>query len=380
MSQIISSAEDIFLEIKQHLEKKQARRVFVFTGKSSFANASYREQFENVFKSCEKVHFFNELIPNPTIESIIQGVSEFRTGDWDLVIAIGGGSVIDSAKIITFFAKQEFSIQDYFSLKPENFTEIPEIWAIPTTSGTGSESTQFATFYINKVKHSLDLIQILPRKVFLHSIFTMELPPYITACTAADALCQAIESYWNVKSTAESRELAAKAIKLIYNSFEKCVLEPNAKARTEMAIGSNLAGQAIQITRTTAAHAVSYPMTSFFDIPHGQAVCATLPSFLSFNGEVSESDLSDPRGVKFVKEIVLQISNMLGCGSADEARKKLGNLFQKCGLKITLRDLGITSQGDLDIIIQNGFNPARVKNNPRLVTEENLRQLLVELT
>lgn len=378
MKQQINSGNNFSQVFPKFLKENDYKNLLIFTGKKSYENSNFKLILENELKNVS-THFYNDLIPNPTDISIERAVSKLKGMDFDLIVAIGGGSIIDAAKIINFFMNQPFTLSEYFKNNPTEIENCPPICAIPTTSGTGSESTQFATLYINKKKHSLDSIKVIPKYLFLDSIFTENLPPYITACTGADALAQAIESYWNVNSTDESKKIAGEAITIINDSLLDAVEYPNASNRLAMAIGSNLAGQAIQLTRTTAAHAVSYPMTSFYNIPHGQAVSVTLPYFIEFNGEVSESECTDKRGVDYVINTLFSISNLLGTSSPNDAKNHLLKLFKDIGLETNLSGLNITSNEQIQTIINNGFTPQRVKNNPRLVTPEKLEQLLINI-
>ena len=143
-----------------------------------------------------------------------------------------------------------------------------------------------------------------------------------------------------------------------------------------MAIAANYAGKAINITKTTACHAISYPITSYFHVPHGHAVALTLPSMLMYNSEVTAEDLSDPRGLQFAKNIIDQLVSILGASNAQDAKEKILNLMKQIGLETRLSELGIESADDINLIVENGFTPNRVKNNPRLLTETQLRNIL----
>ena len=140
---------------------------------------------------------------------------------------------------------------------------------------------------------------------------------------------------------------------------------------------ANLAGKAIDITLTTACHAVAYPFTSYFGIPHGHAAALTLGSMLVYNSQVSEKDCLDKRGPDYVRKTIQEITKILGCKTAEEAKEKIEQLMVNVGMKTKLSELGL-KENDLDIIVKNGFNPERVKNNPRLLTEQNLRNILKE--
>ena len=143
-----------------------------------------------------------------------------------------------------------------------------------------------------------------------------------------------------------------------------------------MAKGAHLARKPIKLTKTTALHAISYPMTSYFGVPHGHAVCLILPAMLHYISGVTENDLTDTRRREYVIKTLKEIAMLLCEKSMGNVPKRLGNLLQEIGLETNLSALGIKSQDNIEIIITNGFNPQRVKNNPRKLSKKALRHIL----
>lgn len=331
-------------------------------GKNSLRNSQAGiELFKTLQNSTFEV--YDNITPNPQLSDINTISKQINHQHPTLIIAIGGGSVIDTAKA---------------ALAHKPLKRRPEFLAIPTTAGTGSESTQFATYYDGKVKKSFDNPMLLPTMVILSHEFTQHLPKTIAAETGADALCQVIESYWNITSTAESRLLAQESITLILKSIKSAVQDNDKSARQDMLHASNLAGRAINITRTTAAHSISYPITSYFGIPHGQAVSITLPHILAYNYEINEKECQDKRGVRFVVETLNEINHLLGADNSTKAKEVLLNLFEGIGLKTKLSDL-IPNRESIEVIIKNGFTPERIKNNPRYISQNSMRELLTKI-
>jgi alcohol dehydrogenase class IV len=313
---------------------------------------------------------FHDFELSPKYEDVQRGIALFREQNCDCVIGVGGGSVMDMAKSVAIFAYQPEALNDRNISK----REVPLI-AIPTTAGTGSESTHFAVIYIGKEKHSIAQQSMLPDYAILDPEFTLGLPPYITACTGMDALCQGIESFWSVHSTAASRVYSEKGIKLALDNIVKAVNEPDRESRENMLTASHLCGSAINLAFTTAAHAVSYPLTSYFGIAHGHAVALTLPHFILFNGGVNEETCQDSRGLPFVRDRLQELMRILGVRDTSEAAGKLLGIMDAIGLAQRLSDFGIKDR-DLSTIVKNGFNPNRVKNNPRTLTADGLETLL----
>jgi len=158
----------------------------------------------------------------------------------------------------------------------------------------------------------------------------------------------------------------------------KNVNNPNTISREKMLIASNLAGKAINIAKTTAAHSVSYPITSYFNVPHGHAVALTLPYFIEFNNDVSLENLQDNRGIEFIKDRMSELFTILKVNTANKAKDKIINIMKKINLETRLSKLGINGN-NIDIIIENGFNLQRIKNNPKLFREKDLRILLEKI-
>jgi len=361
------------------LKKKKFQKIFLITGRKSFENTNIEKIILNILKNYEIYHF-NDYSLNPNIVDIKKGVKLFIKENCDVIIAIGGGTVIDIGKCISILSTNQGTIEDLiFKRNQIKQNGIPLI-RIPTTAGSGSEATHFAVVYIGKRKYSIaDKRYMQPQYVIIDPQFTLSLPSNISAVSGMDALCQAIESYWNINSTKRSKKYAKRAIKLVLNNLLKVVRKPDRSSRFNMVLAANFAGKAINLTKTTVCHAISYPITSFFNIPHGHAVALTLPSMIVFNSEVTEEDILDIRGVEYVKKTMADLISIIGAATFLEAKNIVNNLMQKIQLETKLKKLGVITNDDIDLIIENGFNPDRVKNNPRKLTESKLRKIIEEI-
>jgi alcohol dehydrogenase class IV len=249
--------------------------------------------------------------------------------------------------------------------------KIPLI-AIPTTAGSGSESTHFAVVYINGCKYSVSHVSIRPNYVLLVSSLTYKCPPYLTACSGSDALCQAIESYWSVQSTEESRSYAKEAILLLWKYLPQAV-ENDLDARRNVMLAANLAGRAINISFTTAPHACSYGLTAYAGIPHGHAVSLTLPYFFDLNMNVSADNCIDLRGAVFVRERMNELLFFLNC-KTENVKEKLSSFFELLfGNKNEEAIAGITD--DLRIQLALSVNLQRLQNNPVKISKEDIENI-----
>jgi len=216
---------------------------------------------------------------------------------------------------------------------------------------------------------------ILPDKVIIDPELTYSLPPEVTATSGMDALSQAVESYWSVNSTEESKEYSTEAINLILQNIDSAVNSPSSESRAGMSKGANKAGKAINITKTTAPHAISYSMTSYFGVTHGQAVSLTLGEFFVYNYEITENENNDKRGIKYVKDNIEELVKLFECKNVYEVKLKLDRLMKRLNLRTRLSETGIKSENDINIILDN-VNTERLRNNPRLLSKKNLNTIL----
>ena len=271
MDQKIYSGYGSYRKLQSILKEYQLNRIFLVTGKTSYESSGAAERLGNVLAEVDHIRFCDFEV-NPKIEDIKDGLELFKNEKCDFVVGVGGGSVLDIAKAIALLASQQAQPEEIIKgVSKITARQIPTVM-IPMTSGTGSESTQFSVVYIGKSKYSLQHESLVPDFAILDPTFTKNLPAYIAAYTGMDAMCQGIESLWSVNSTKASRTKSCEAIKMAVSNLPAAVNNSNEDSRENMLLASNLAGRAINVAQTTAAHAASYPLTSYFGIPHGHAV------------------------------------------------------------------------------------------------------------
>ena len=268
---------------------------------------------------------------NPTIEFAENLLKEAK--NCDEIVSIGGGSTIDVGKFLAFSLNKKHT-------------------AIPTTAGSGSEVTKFAVFIKGGEKISWENDKLIPDKFILDPSLVVSLPPHQTASGGLDALCQAIESYWSPLATKESKYYSIAAIILVMDNLEKSYKEPeNEELRKYMLWAANFSGRAINITRTSICHAVSYPLTIHYKIPHGIACALTLSAFMGFYGvKVFFTDTSYYRLVfKRIDELIK---------SLDIDVKKLLSII------------------DFEMVATEALQSERAKNVPFEISKKNLIKLL----
>jgi alcohol dehydrogenase class IV len=245
--------------------------------------------------------------------------------------------------------------------------------AVPTTSGTGSEATHFAAIYVDGKKVSVSHPMLRPWAAILDERLHRAMPRPLAAVTGLDALGQAMESLWAVGSTEESRVYAAAGLKLIAGSLVASGVEADADARRAMMLGAHLAGRAINISKTTASHAMSYQLTQRFGIAHGHGVALTLGHVAAANAEVAEGECIDPRGVEHVRRWVQEGASILGC-APEELPGFIAGLVEQLGLPPTLAEAGVP--GEALNSLSEAIDPTRMGNNPRRLSLDESRALL----
>lgn len=305
--------------------------------------------FLNIRNAIEAINLpivdFDRFTPNPLYEQVCDGVDCFNQGGCDAILAIGGGSAIDVAKCIKLFCKMNSNAiylqQEYVE------SQIPFI-AIPTTAGTGSESTRNAVIYFKGAKQTVAHDCLIPNFAILEPSVLETLPLYQKKCTMMDALCQGIESWWSVNHTTESREYSKKCIELIRQNWESYIFENNLNAARQIMIAANYGGRAISIAQTTAAHAMSYKITSIYKLPHGHAVAVCLPEIWEFMLSQSDACIDPPFSLPYFRKMMqeLELENPV-FGNKEEELK----------------------------VLCTSVNPIRLKNNPVVLRIEEITSL-----
>lgn len=290
---------------------------------------------------------FRDFAPNPVYEDVCKGVELFRKENCDAILAVGGGSAMDVAKCIKLFSRMDDN-RNY--LQQEYADSGVLLAAIPTTAGTGSESTRHAVIYYRGEKQSVSHTSIVPDYACLIPSVLDNLPLYQKKCTMLDALCQAIESWWSVSATAESIAYSRIAIEGIRDNW-KAYLGGDKEAAEEILLAANFAGRAINITATTAAHAMSYKLTSLYGIPHGHAVALCLP-------EVWKAMLDAAHLQSVFAALPVDVNWF---------RQLLEDMEME---KLNPRDRGAELE-----ILADSVNPVRLKNNPVPFSRDTLKAM-----
>lgn len=314
-----------------------------------------------------EVAAFDEVEPNPDIDGLDAVLPMLREARAALILAVGGGSAIDTAKGLAVALPAPgwrfgAHFRDGGALPPHD--PLP-ILAVPTTAGTGAEVTPFATIWDKaaRQKHSLQSGLLIPRGVILDAELTLGLPRATTIASGLDALSHAFEALWNVNASNLSDGFALQALRLLFRHLPMVVEQPRALAgRASMLEASLLAGMAIAQTRTALVHSMSYPLTAALGVPHGLACGAFLAGVLAYNAEADDGRIA-------------RAAQALGFGDIATLRRALDDLLARLGLADALAAAGAT-RATVEPLAGQMINPARAGNNLRSAATSDVRRIL----
>ena len=307
---------------------------------------------------------FDQFTPNPLYEDVVKGVELFNAEQCDTILAVGGGSSMDVAKCIKLYCKMQ---KDRLFLEQEYTDTGVRLIAIPTTAGTGSESTRYAVIYYDGKKQSVTHDSIIPDVAILEPEVLKTLPLYQKKCTMLDALCQGIESWWSVNSTDESKEYSKIAVETIVKHWQEYIFANTDEAAEKIMMAANYAGRAICITQTTAPHAFSYKLTSMYGLPHGHAVAVCLPVIWEYMTDNMDKCI-DSRGKNELAATFRQIAGAMGVLDVRSAIKSFLALLDAMGIQ---RPAAADREKELEILTIS-VNPTRLKNNPVELNRETI--------
>lgn len=325
----------------------------------------------------EKVKF-SDFKPNPLYEQVCNGIELLKSSHCDTILAVGGGSAIDVAKCIKLavLAKEGNAaiIPPLVSQRlPIDGAKIPFI-AIPTTAGTGSESTHNAVMYYGGAKQTVTNDGVLPDYAVLEPSVLKTLPLYQKKCTMMDALCQGIESWWSINSTDESKVYSKNTVELIMAIWRKYIFDNDNEAAAQIMLAANYGGRAINITQTTAPHAMSYKITSLYKLPHGHAVAVCLPEVWTYMLEHPEECI-DKRGSEYLMGVFNEIAHSMGVGTPTEAIALFRDMMKEMELGNPESE---NREADLEVLVSS-VNPVRLMNNPVGLLKDIIKSIYSEI-
>lgn len=339
---IISEADSMRQKLGTLAKQYRATSAIIVTD-SGIAQLGYVDIAQQSLQEAGvNVVVFDSVVADPPVAIVNDAIKIARDNSCDLVIGLGGGSSIDTAKIVALHPNEFESVNDILDKDVSDFNKLP-LFAIPTTAGTGAEAT-FVSVITAKdgSKKAIYTPKILPDVAILDATLTLKLPRHITAATALDAMVHCVEAYTSrTKKNLISDALAVKGLQMLWNNFEKVLNQgDDINARSNMLLGSTLAGIAFVNSSVAAVHGLSYPLSINFHIPHGHANALVMCGVFTFN-------LSAAAPLYAELAHAVMPSQTLGMTDLEAASlfiKQLKIFLETSGLKYRLNELDITDQ------------------------------------
>lgn len=361
-------------ELKTEINKHHFEKAFLISDKDLLKCGIVGKIEEVLEKNQTPYEIDVEVKPNPTIENVTYGLELFNKSQADFIIAVGGGSVIDTAKAIAVIANNPENA-DVVSLegvdKSKNMA-VPII-AIPTTAGTGSETTMDYVITNTKEKRKMACMdsKVVPVAAILDTEIMASLPLKLTAATAMDALTHAVESYLSLGAFSFSEMLSLKAVSLISENFLKVLENPDDyEIRKELAIAQYMAGMSFTNVGLGIVHSMAHPLSAFYDVPHGVANALILPFVLEYNATACP-DKMKKLAMAFDYEFDMTLDEKKATQCCVE---KIREFNTKAGIPQTLESINV-NKDDFDALAESAFVDAATPDNPKEVSVEILKEL-----
>ena len=358
--------------LENFIQNKKFKKIFILTGKKSYILSGAKNIFKNLLKS-KIIYFYYKTSPYPEIKELKKIIISLRKFSPDLIMAIGGGSVLDYAKMANAIEIKEDLEKKIINYNYPIKRRLTKLVAIPTTAGSGAEVTSNAVIYVNKTKYSIESELIKPNYFFLIPELVIKNPKKLKSSSGFDAIAQAVESMLSRKSNLQSIHFAKKSLKISLKYYLNYLKKPNIDNSSAMCLAANLSGKAISISKTTAPHAVSYPFTSLYNLSHGHAVSLTLEKFLKFNFmNIQHSSCKFNLANRY--KSIFKLFNVKNIIELENFIKVIKN---KAGLESDFNILKINLNNNIDKIL-DGVNLNRLNNNPVTLNKKDIKNILIK--
>lgn len=337
-------------------------KVFLVTGSNYLRSQG---TLDRVLKDLEgsQVTHYDSTPPFPSPIDVDRALDRCRQVGPNLVVAIGGGSALDLGKLVAILFNNPGFAEEYGKgYRKIGNVGLPFI-AVPTTSGSSSEVTAAARMWQMDERASFAVSHrtMFPAVALVDPNLAMSMPQDLAAATGMDAFTSAIESYWSKESQPMTDALALRVISLYSQNLVPSCVEGDREARTSCSLAATISGVGYTNSRPNICHAFSQPLTLLWRVPHGQAVCVSLPACLEWNAEA-------------IPEKLPALWDALGVDGLDHAKQRLTEIMLACGLETRLGPMGVV-QKDLDIMLE--YVPwERLANIPKPMSKEDARSVL----
>lgn len=375
MPRTVYSGKDALENLKSIV--KDAKKVAVFTDRGILSTGLVELPLKKLQEVGKETVVISDLPPEPTYMQVQKLVDEFKASGADFIVAVGGGSAMDTAKLASLLATEQYTVKDLLE-DPSLAVKTVKTCLIPTTAGTGSEATPNAIVAVPEQELKVGIVNssMVPDYVVLDAEMIRKLPRKIAAATGIDAMAHAIECFTSNKANPFSDIFALEAFDLIMNNIEKACDDPEAMdEKNRMQIAAFYAGVAITCSGTTAVHALSYPLGGKYHIAHGVSNAILLVPVMKFNEPMIRGKLAAAydRIVHGEKTCVTEEEK-----SAWVVRR-MGEIVRHLDIPTSLSEFNVPWE-DLDGLVKAGMQVQRLLvNNMRPVTPEDARNIYLEI-
>ncbi len=362
---------DARLLIGRYISHFNAKKPMIVTAKDIKDWEWFHETIEQIRPHVEKLFFFDDITPNPKDTEAMLGAELFLSLDCDLIIAIGGGSAIDCAKCISIVASNGGNILDYEGVD-EVLMPGPPLICIPTTAGSSADVSQFAIIKdtSSDIKRAIISKKVVPDLALIDPIPLMSMDPYLTACTAMDALTHAIEAYVSNTHSALTDVHALESIDLINQAIESSITPTRTvEIMFQLMLGSLQAGLAFSNASLGAVHAMSHSMGGLLDLPHGECNSILLEHIIRINFDTVPERYRD-----IAKQLGLSVDNVSNFLLLEMIIDRIVSIRSSLNIPASIKVAGLSEQ-TVDYLVENALNDPCMVTNPRILTKEEVRSI-----
>lgn len=356
---------------------KDAKKVAIFTDRGILSTGLVDLPLAKLQEAGKETIVISDLPPEPTYMQVQKLVDEFKASGADFIVAVGGGSAMDTAKLASLLATERYTVKDLLD-DPTLAVKTVKTCLIPTTAGTGSEATPNAIVAVPEQELKIGIVNssMVPDYVVLDAEMIRKLPRKIAAATGIDAMAHAIECFTSNKANPFSDIFALEAFDLIMNNIETACDDPDAmEAKNRMQIAAFYAGVAITCSGTTAVHALSYPLGGKYHIAHGVSNAILLVPVMKFNEPVIRGKLA----VAYDRIVHGEKTCTTEAEKSAWVVERMGQIVRHLDIPTSLSEFNVPRE-DLDGLVKAGMQVQRLLvNNMRTVTPEDARNIYLEI-
>jgi len=354
------------------MSKYEAKSVALITDKQLMNLGLCDQAIEIIERKQITLHVFDEVVPEPSVDDVLHIVNQVSPTSVDLILAIGGGSTMDTAKLVSVLIKAKYTIYDLLNDASIAQKMVPTIM-VPTTCGTGSEATCNAIVALPEENSKKGIVNgaFIPNEVILDVQLIAHLPRNIIAATGVDALAHCVECYTSNKATPLSNTYALAGAQLIFANIVKAYKDPqDLAAKRAMMLAAFYGGVAITGSGTTAVHALSYPLGGKFHIAHGVSNAILFTAVMEFNRDACQTQLA-----QICDAIQPDMCQESEGAKSEFVVRAIASIVRETEIPVNLNDFGV-KKSDLAFLVNAGFQQQRLLvNNPKKLSVEDIQSI-----